>query len=256
MSPTTTMSFAEQGLQQFLTRSEARKPLSDCARDAFLALEAEELEYSPHDQIAGEHERPERCHLVVEGVVSQNKTLANGHRQIMSFHFAGEFVDLHACHLLNNGHGIHAHTAVKLITLDCDRVSELAENSSEWAQAMWFDTLVDAGIFREWTLNVGRKTAVQRIAHLLLEFGSRLKAIGLSDGSTYDIPVTQADLADAVGLSSVHTNRSLQTLRREGLIRSVGRSLFIEKRKELERLASFDPGYLNPRIVTRVAANA
>lgn len=248
------MSFTQLGLQQFLTRIEARKPLSDKAREAFLALETRELEFQPHTEIAGEHDRPDRCHLVVEGVVSQNKTLANGNRQIMSFHFAGEFVDLHACHMLNNGHGIHAHNAVKLLTLDCDRVNGLAESSSEWAQAMWFDTLVDAGIFREWTLNVGRKTAVQRIAHLLLEFGWRLQAIGLGNASNYDIPVTQADLADAVGLSSVHTNRSLQTLRRDGLIRSVGRSLSIEKREELERLASFDPAYLNPRIASRVAA--
>lgn len=242
------MSFTKQGLQQYLTRIETRKPLSQNAREAFLALDANEREYAAHTDITGENEHNDRCHLVVDGVVSQSKTRANGSRQIMAFHFAGEFVDLHACHMMANGHGIHAHTACKLLVLDCHQINALADSFAEWARAMWFDTLVDAGIFREWTLNVGRRTALQRISHLLLEFGSRLQAIGLSDGSTYDIPVTQADLADAVGLSSVHTNRSLQMLRREGLIRSVGRSLFIEKRAELERLASFDASYLNPRL--------
>lgn len=242
------MSFTKQGLQQYLTRIEMRKPLSHGAREAFLALDAKEREYAAHTDITGENEQHDHCHLVVDGVVSQGKTRTNGSRQIMAFHFAGEFADLHACHMMTNGHGIHAHTPSKLLVLDCHDINTLAESSAEWAKAMWFDTLVDAGIFREWTLNVGRRTALQRIAHLLLEFGSRLEAIGLSDGSTYDLPVTQADLADAVGLSSVHTNRSLQMLRREGLIRSVGRTLTIEKRAELERLAGFDAGYLNPRI--------
>jgi len=113
-------------------------------------------------------------------------------------------------------------------------------------RAFWFDSLVDAAIFGEWTLNVGRRGARERVAHLLLEFAHRLHSVGLSDGKAFVLPVTQADLADATGLSPVHVNRSLKALRVEGLIRMVGKSITIDEPDALERLADFNDLYLHP----------
>jgi CRP-like cAMP-binding protein len=179
-------------------------------------------------------------------VVSRYKTFPNGERQINSFHLPGDKVDLQSALLLVAAHAIRTHAPSTIVTFDCQDVIKLAEDYPEWGRAFWFDTMVDSAVFREWMLNVGRRTAVSRIAHLLLEFAWRLKFIGESDGTKFVLPVTQADLADAAGLSAVHTNRSLQRLREDKLIRTYGRTVIIEQPADLARLASFDPRYMHP----------
>jgi CRP-like cAMP-binding protein len=110
---------------------------------------------------------------------------------------------------------------------------------------LWRDTLVDSAIFREWVVNVGRRTAYERIAHLLCELMTRLRAMDLAQGDTCELPVTQAELADATGLSAVHTNRTLQELRAEGLIRLEGRVLTALDWEGLKGAGGFDPAYLH-----------
>ncbi|HEV2530557.1 Crp/Fnr family transcriptional regulator, partial [Phenylobacterium sp.] len=109
----------------------------------------------------------------------------------------------------------------------------------------WRDTLIDAAIFREWLTGVGRRTAHQRIAHLICEIHLRLKAVGLANGGGFELPITQAEIADALGLSSVHVNRVLQDLRREGLIKSRGRFLGVPDWPALAQAGGFDPRYLH-----------
>jgi CRP-like cAMP-binding protein len=109
----------------------------------------------------------------------------------------------------------------------------------------WRDTLIDAGIFREWLTGVGRRTAHQRIAHLFCEIHIRLKAVGLANGDGFELPITQAELADSLGLSTVHVNRVLQDLRRDGLIQSRGKYLAVTDWRTLEEVAGFDPRYLH-----------
>jgi CRP-like cAMP-binding protein len=111
--------------------------------------------------------------------------------------------------------------------------------------AMWYETLVEGSVFREWVLNIGRRDARTRIAHLLCEFALRLKVAELADQTTYELPITQEQLADAVALTSVHVNRTLMKLEQEGLITRTKRIISIVDWKELIKVADFEPRYLH-----------
>ena len=109
----------------------------------------------------------------------------------------------------------------------------------------WRETLVDSAVFREWVVNVGQRSATARIAHVLIELFHRLKAIGRARDDMFEFPITQTELADCVGLSSVHVNRVLQDLRKQGLIR-VNRSEFqLLRPRALKEIAEFAPAYLH-----------
>jgi CRP-like cAMP-binding protein len=142
-------------------------------------------------------------------------------------------------------HGVLTLTNCTLAQMPREAVIEITEKHPRLARALWWTTLVDEAILREWVGNIGRRTASQRIAHLFCEFLVRLQAIGLAEGGAYEFPLTQAELADATGLSTVHVNRTLQELRAAGLITLKGRLLTIRDAERLKALAGFDPGYLH-----------
>ena len=125
--------------------------------------------------------------------------------------------------------------------------SQLHPRSSAHRRFFWRDTLIEAAVFREWIANIGRREAYGRIAHLLCELYVRLRAIGFANGREYGLPLTQAELADATGLTTVHVNRSLKKLRGDGLIRSGKRSVIIEDWDGLRAAGEFDPTYLHLR---------
>lgn len=231
----------------YMSKVERGMPLSSEAKAAFLTLKTKSFSFETYRDIVSEGQHTTRCCLLASGFVSRYKTLANGGRQINSFHLPGDMIDLPASLIRIADHGIRTHTASEVVTFDADDILELAERFPEWGRAFWFDTLVDSGIFREWTLNVGRRTASARIAHLMLELAWRMAAIGRSDGRTFVMPVTQIDLADAVGLSPVHTNRTLQALREAGMIRTYSRTVIIEDRERMVEEAEFDDRYLHPK---------
>jgi CRP-like cAMP-binding protein len=222
-------------------------PLSAGAESALLALPARLSSYPVYRDIVREGEPTTSCCLVLEGIVSRYKTLRNGGRQILSFHIAGDMVDLQSSLMEVSDHSIRSHTPIKIAHVEHEAVLQAAEQFADLGRAFWFDTLCDAAIFREWTVNVGRRTGRERLAHLLLEFGTRLRLAGLSDGRTFTLPITQADLADATGLSPVHLNRSLQSLRREGWIRTSRRDVEIFDRESLALEAGFSADYLQPK---------
>lgn len=240
------MSNNSRGLEIYLEKIEGRRKLSQPAREAFLALPTQYQEYGIYRDIVREDQRTTTCCLIVSGCVSRYKTLPNGARQINSFHFDGDMVDLQSAMQLVSDHGIRTHTRCEIVRVDCNAILRLSFEYPEWAHAFWFDTLVDASIFREWMLNIGRRVAVGRVGHLLLEIVHKLTAIGRSDGRKFEMPITQSDLADAVGLSAVHTNRSMQQLRESRLISSIGRTFVIENMADLKRISSFDTDYLHP----------
>lgn len=240
------MSENPAALELYLRKVEGRHPMPEGARKAFLDLRHTRQNYATYRDIVREGDRSSRCCLLESGFVSRYKTLPGGGRQINSFHIPGDMIDLQSALLLVADHGIRTHLPTAILAFSAQDILRLAEEWPEWGRAFWFDTMVDASIFREWTLNVGRRQAVARVAHLLLELAARFQSIGKSDGRKFNLPVTQADLADAVGLSAVHTNRSLQKLREDGLIRSYGRTVVLEEVEALKRLSSFTPRYLHP----------
>jgi CRP-like cAMP-binding protein len=191
---------------------------------------------------AGEHLR--RSILLVSGIVSRYKDLADGQRQITELHVPGDFVDLHGYLLKRLEHHVGTLTPVRLAYVPHQRLTEITETEPHLARMLWLSTLIDSAIQRERILSVGRRSAVARIAHLMCELLARLELVDGQSNGSFPLPITQLDLGDANGLTSVHVNRMLRQLRDEGLMTFRGGVVEVHDRARLERLAEFDRSYL------------
>jgi CRP-like cAMP-binding protein len=170
------------------------------------------------EDVVSEGDRPSACTIVLSGLLCRYKVMPDGKRQIMAFHTPGDMPDLHSLFIQEMDHSLGSMTASTILTVPHDTMRETLRSEPSLRDLFWRDTLIDAAIFREWTVNVGRRSAYTRIAHLLCEVLVRMRAVGLADGDSCDLPLTQEDIGDAAGLSNVHVNRSLQELRAEGLV--------------------------------------
>ena len=144
-------------------------------------------------------------------------------------------------------HSLSSLSACKVMFIPHETVCDLVRQCPRIGDVFWRDTLIDAAVFREWIMNLGRREAYGRMAHLLCEFYVRLRAVGLTNGDACELPFTQAELADATGLSAVHVNRTLQELRGEGLITLRAGSLTVLDWDRLQEAGEFDPAYLHLR---------
>jgi len=189
--------------------------------------------------IIREGERPTSCSMLLSGSAFRQKVVHNGARQIISFHFPGEFMDLQSCLLAANDHGVQALGACELAVVPKSVLTDLIEQRPALARAMWFDTLVEGAIFREWVVNVGRRNARAKIAHLLCELAVRLDE-SATDDKIYRLPLTQEHIADATGMTAVHTNRTIQGLRQEGLISLAQGRLVIHDWNALRSIGDFN----------------
>lgn len=187
------------------------------------------------------------CCLLLRGIAFRQKLLRDGRRQIISFHIPGEFVDLQNQLLRVADHSVQSLDRTDVALIPKRALMEISDRRPQLRKVMWVETLIDASIFREWVVNVCRRDSRARIAHLLCELVARFKANG--DGSDrYDFPLTQEQLADATGLTPVHTNRTLQSLRRDGLIELSARSLAILNWEKLREAGDFDELYLHQEV--------
>ncbi|RZN36275.1 Crp/Fnr family transcriptional regulator [Bradyrhizobium sp. Leo121] len=195
--------------------------------------------------IVADGERPAECCLLAEGFTFRSKTTFDGLRQILSLHVPGEIPDLQSLHLKVMDHDLVTLTPCELGFIPHDALRQLNRERPNVASALWRETLIDAAIFREWIVNVGRRSATARMAHFFIELFRRLEAVGRTRDGGFELPITQVELADCLGISTVHVNRVLQDLRKEGLL-TVNRANFhLLERKKLEQLAGFDPTYLH-----------
>jgi CRP-like cAMP-binding protein len=183
--------------------------------------------------------------LLFDGFVCRYKDLADGQRQILEIHVPGDFLDLHGFLLKRIDHNVAAMTPVRFAQVPHDALREITERYPHLSRLLWFSTLIDAAIHREKILSIGRRNAVARIAHLLCELYVRLKLVGLAGDCCYSLPLKQADLADATGLTSVHVNRMLRKLRNEEILTFRGGEVSIHDWDRLQRVAEFNPTYLH-----------
>lgn len=198
------------------------------------------------DTIAREGDRPVHCVLVGSGWLCRHKMTPGGKRQIVSLHLPGDMPDLQSLLLKEMDHSLSAITPATLGLIRHDHINDLHLRYPNLAKAMWRDTLVDAATYRDWLLGVGRRTAEERMAHLFCEMYVRSRAVGLvADEATCDWPLSQAEMADALGLSLVHVNRTLQTLRSQSLVTLSKGRLEIKDWDGLCELSGFDPSYLH-----------
>jgi CRP-like cAMP-binding protein len=210
-----------------------------------LPLAVEQIEADK--DIVREGDRPSACCLVVEGFTCRYKLTEEGKRQIFSFHTPGDIPDLQSLHLKVMDHSLKTLTPCKVSFIPHDSIAELTRRCPGVGDLLWRDTLIDAAVFREWMIGIGRRSAYTRIAHMLCEIFLRLKAVGLADGNECEFPITQAEIGDALGLSTVHVNRSLQELRGDGLIELRRGSLIILDWPGFQKAGEFDPAYLHLR---------
>jgi CRP-like cAMP-binding protein len=226
-------------------RTRARLDQDDC--DAVLALPIVLRRYEPPAYLVREGMSGIRhCSFILSGFAIRQKLAANGARQIVSVHVPGDFIDLQHLFLNRADHNVQALT--RLETADIDRVAlqELLLRRPAIGLALWIDALVDASIYREWVLNVGRRDARQRIAHLLCEFIVRMETAGLlAQGEVCELPMTQEQLGDATGLTSVHVNRTLKALEADGLITRDKRFVTVANWDSLRAAADFSALYLH-----------
>ena len=200
-----------EGVERILRRLESRAPLDreDC--EAVRALPFSYRSLDPATYMVREGDAPEYCTLLLSGFAYRHKVTGGGERQILSVHMAGEFLDLQNSFLGVADHNVQALTRCEVAAVPVAALQELAETRPLVGRAMWIDTLVDAAVYREWIVNVGRRNALSRLSRLLCEFALRLDAAGLADNDRgYQLPMTQEQLADATGLTSVHVNRVLK----------------------------------------------
>jgi CRP-like cAMP-binding protein len=182
--------------------------------------------------------------LLVEGLVARFKDLNGGQRQITEVHVAGDFVDLHGFLLKRLEHHVGTLTPVRLAYVPHTTLTRITEREPHLARLLWLSTLMDAAIQRERILSIGRRSALARVAHLMCELYVRMETVGLVDGLSFPLPITQLDLADATGLTSVHVNRMLRELRSQALVTFRGGIVDIHDLGALERAAGFDRSYL------------
>lgn len=193
--------------------------------------------------LAAEGERPVSVHLVLEGFACRYKFTAEGNRQIMAYLLPGDFCDLHVFVLKQMDHSIATISPCTVVDIPHKQIFTLLQRPT-LSLALWCAALVDAAVLREWLVNVGQRRASQRLAHVLCELLLRLRIVGLADNS-FDLPLSQKDLADTIGVSDVHLNRVLQELRRKELISWRGELLVIKDIDRLMQYSGFNPNYLH-----------
>ena len=219
--------------------------LNEEDRAALLALPHTLKRIERHHYIVREGDKPTHSCLMVSGLSYRHKIVADGARQIVSIQMAGDVVDLQNSLLGTGDHNVQALTTCQVAFIPCEAIRKIAFDRPAIGQAMWYDTLVDGSIFREWIANIGRRDARTRLAHLLCEYALRLEAAGLGSHVTWELPMTQEQLGDCTSLTPVRVNRMLKALESDGLISRSQRSVTVNDWTELAATGDFDSTYLH-----------
>ncbi len=232
--------------ETMIRKFESRARLDDADRKAIRSLPFVRHTYHPNAYILREGEPPRpHCVLVQTGFAFRQKLTAEGARQIVSFHLRGDFLDLQHLFLNMTDHNVQALTEVDAVCIDRSALQRLVLDRPSVGKAMWVEALVDSSVYREWVTNVGRRDAQTRIAHVLCEFAVRMKSAGLKDGPPFEFPLTQEQLADAVGLTQVHVNRTLRSLAAENIIVPHRRHITLCDWDKAKSVAAFNALYLH-----------
>ncbi len=228
-----------------ISRLERHGPLSDEEKNVLREVTSRVRDYGARQDIVREGDSPTESSLILEGFACRHNNLADGRRQITAFHVPGDFADLHSFLLGKMDDGVSSITPCKVAHVPHSALREITKTYPHLTRVLWFTTLVDGAVHREWMTGLGRLDARERVAHLLCEMFLRLRSVGLTRDHSFELPITQTELGDAFGISTVHVNRTLQDLRGEGLITSEGKTVVINDWERLQQVAQFDPEYLH-----------
>lgn len=221
-----------------------RVELSEEERDALAAVMSPPTVVPARRTIIRRGQEVRESTLLVSGYLCRYMDARDGYRQLVSVQVPGDFVDLHGYPLRRLDHDVASLTEVVVVTVSHDDLTALVERFPHLARMLWFATLLDAAMHREWIFRIGRLEAAGRIAHFLCETYERLRIVGLASDGRFDFPLTQQDMGEACGLTSVHVNRTVRRLRESGLAEISAREARILDMAGLAALGEFDPDYL------------
>ena len=231
-------------LAPLVAKLEKATHLSAADRADLLALPHNVRAFEPGSYLYREGERPSHCFVIVSGFACGQKILGSGSRQIIDIHMRGDAADPGNALVARADHSVQVLSRLQAALVPLPALSALIAANPNVARALWLHSLVHTAIQREWTANVGRRDAKTRIAHLLCELGIRQEEAGVSTRDNYELPMTQEQLADATGLTAVHVNRVLGSLRAEGIIGGRNRHVFVPDWGRLSSVGDFRTNYL------------
>lgn len=235
----------QRPVDPLVTAFSRRDRLTEEEKAILEGLPKRQKEYRAGADIIAEGSRPQESCLVLEGFAARAQHLSSGKRQLTALHISGDFVDLHGFLLKQMDHGVVALSPCKVAFIPHASLRSVTETSPHLARMFWLSTVVDAAIQRAWITCLGRRSAIQHLAHLICELYLRLEIVQRAENGSFEFPVTQSELGDMLGLSNVHVNRTLQELRATLLIRWRGSTVHIDDFAGLSAFAEFDPLYLN-----------
>lgn len=212
---------------------------------------SEVVSYRPDRDIVREHQLAEQSNLLIEGWACRYITLSDGRRQIVALHLPGDFVDLHSFPLRVMDHSVATMTPCRVAIAPHIRLRKVTETQPHLTRLLWLSTMIDAAIHRQWLAGSGARSSLEHAAHLICELYVRLGVTGLTDGARFPLPITQVELADALGISTVHANRVVQDLKLQSLIAWRGKEAEILDWDRLQQVAEWDPTYLNLEDIPR-----
>jgi CRP-like cAMP-binding protein len=218
--------------------------LSSEEESALALLLSQTFEVGAGKDLVRQDEHQRTLFFLLDGMACRHKHLENGRRQILAFVLPGDFCDMGVSMLPRRDHSVTTLSACRLARTSDAAIQHLAQQYPRIRAAFQWATLAEESIAREWVVNVGQRNAIERTAHLFCEIYYRMEAVGTVNGTTCEFPLMQADLGDALGISTVHVNRTLQDLRSRKLIAFGDGRLTILDLPGLERLAMFEKSYL------------
>lgn len=221
-----------------------RDQISDEEEAALRAVWADSVELPAGHTFVHRGEELGYSTLLLQGLMARYKDLSDGQRQITHIHVPGDFADLHSFTLKHLDHAVMTLSPCRIVRTPHDRLRRITETMPHLTRVLWFATALDACIHREWEVSLGRRSALERTAHLFCELQARLGIVGLSTPRGYALPITQTVLAECLGLTSVHVNRVLKDLREAGLVEFRSGQVQIHDLEGLKQIAEFDPTYL------------
>ena len=232
-------------LASLIRNLEVRSALSEADREAILHLPYKLRTLEAASYLVREGEPPQRCCVLLSGLAYRQKLTGDGARQILALHLPGEGIDFQNLLLEISDHNVQMLTRGTVADIPRSALIEVMAARPGVMRAIMLSTLVDASVFREWVLNIGRRCARSRLSHLLCEFATRQNQRNPAAQDHCELPMTQEQLADATGLTPVHVNRVLKSLEREGLITRSRRSLSFPDWRRLREVADFSTRYLH-----------
>lgn len=231
-------------IDRHIAKVRARHEISDEEEQAIRDSIAEYRDYPADRTFVRPGQELNHSSILLDGLMCRYKDLSEGQRQITELHVSGDFADLHGFTLKRLDHAVMTLSPCKVAIVPHENLKAITERYPHLTRVYWFSTNLDAAIHREWQLSLGRRSALSRMAHVFCELHIRLDIVGLTNGQSYPLPLTQDELADCLGITPVHINRTLQELRGQGLLEFRSGRVTLLDLNGLRSVAEFDPSYL------------